>query len=144
MPQSGDGALESCGVPRKEFCKWVLLAPQLRALAKLLWPEIRARHPARPLLDFFTTARENGWYCNLGYPIGTDDSNPVRTSTLPTPLGAVTLELQRKEVERPAAVVATNPAINLRGSAALATNQHLAADETGQLGTLAVCLSVVG
>jgi hypothetical protein len=41
-------------------------------------------------------------------------------------------------------VVATNPPINLSGGAALATNQHLAADETGQLGTLAVCLSVVG
>ena len=40
--------------------------------------------------------------------------------------------------------LATNPAINLRGGAALATNQHLAADETGQLGTLTVCLSVVG
>jgi hypothetical protein len=32
-------------------------------------------------------------------------------------------------------LVATNPAINLRGGAALATNQHLAPDETGQLGT---------
>ena len=41
-------------------------------------------------------------------------------------------------------VVATNPAINLRRGAALATNQHLAADETGQLGTLTVCLSIVG
>jgi len=96
--------MESCGVPRNEFCKWVLLAPQLRALAELLWPEIRARHAARPLFDFFITAREKGWYCNLDYPIGMDDSHPVRTSTLPTPLGAVTLELQRKEVERPAAV----------------------------------------
>ena len=37
-----------------------------------------------------------------------------------------------------------NPVINLRGGAALATNQHPAADEIGQLGTLAVCLSVVG
>ena len=96
--------MESCGVPRNEFCKWVLLAPQLRALAELLWPEIRARHAAQPLFDFFTTARENGWYCNLDYPIGTDDSYAVRTRTVPTTLGAVTLELQRKEVERPAAV----------------------------------------
>ena len=96
--------MESCGVPRDEFCKWVLLTPQVRALAELLWPEIRARHAARPLFDFFTTARENGWYCDLDYLIGTDDSHPVRTRTVPTPLGAVTLELQREEVERPAAV----------------------------------------
>ena len=96
--------MESCGVPRDEFCKWALLAPQVRALAELLWPEIRARHAARPLLDFFTTARQNGWYADPDYPIGTDDRYPVRTSTLPTPLGVVTLELQRQEVERPAAV----------------------------------------
>ena len=91
--------MESCGVPRDEFCQWVLLAPQVRALAELLWPEIRARHAARPLFDFFTTARENGWYCNLDYAIATDDSRPVRTRTVPTPLGAVTLELQRQDVE---------------------------------------------
>jgi hypothetical protein len=39
--------MESCGVPPNEFCKWALLAPQVRALAQLLWPEIRARHAAR-------------------------------------------------------------------------------------------------
>ncbi len=96
--------MKSCGVARNEFCKWVLLPSQVQSLAELLWPEIRARHAARPLFDFFTTARENGWYCNLDYAIGPDDSHPVRTRTVPTPLGAVTLELQRKEVERPAAV----------------------------------------
>jgi len=96
--------MESCGVAPNEFCKWVLHPSQVQSLAELLWPEIRARHAARPLFDFFTTARENGWYCNLDYVIGTDDRYPLRTSTVPTPLGAVTLELQRKEVERPAAV----------------------------------------
>jgi hypothetical protein len=96
--------MESCGVPRNEFCQWVLLAPQVRALAELLWPEIRARHAARLLFSFFTTARQNGWYCNPDYALGTENGYPVRTRTVPTPLGAVTLELQRKEVERPAAV----------------------------------------
>jgi hypothetical protein len=96
--------MESCGVPRDEFCRWVLLTAQVRALAELLWPEIRARHAARPLFDFFSSAREKGWYCNPDYALGTDDGRPVRTRTVPTPLGAVTLELQREEVERPAAV----------------------------------------
>jgi hypothetical protein len=77
----------------------------VRALAELLWPEIRARHAARPLLDFFVRARDRGWCHALDDPMGTDDdSYPVRTSTVPTPLGAVTLELKRQEVERPAAV----------------------------------------
>ena len=96
--------MESCGVPRDEFSRWVLLTPQVRSLTELLWPEIRARHAARPLFDFFSSAREKGWYCNPDYALGTDNHRPVRTRTVPTPLGVVTLELQREEVERPAAV----------------------------------------
>lgn len=107
--------MESCGVPRHAFGEWVLRLSQVRSLAELLWPEIRARHAARPLLDFFTRARENGWYHDLHYPIGTDDSHPVRTRTVSTPLGAVTLELQRQEVERPAAVYPHAWRATLRG-----------------------------
>ena len=107
--------MESCGVPHQKFCEWVLRASQVRALAELLWPEIRACHAARPLLDFFTTARKNGWYSDPDYPVGTDDRYPVRTGTLPTPLGAVTLELQRQEVERPAAVYPHAWRATLRG-----------------------------
>ena len=50
----------SCGLPPEQFFKWIMLPAQVQALADLLWPEIRARHIQRPLIDFFTTSRVDG------------------------------------------------------------------------------------
>ncbi len=94
----------SCGLPREQFFKWIMLPAQVQALADLLWPEIRARHIQRPLIDFFTTSRIDGWYEDSDYPMALGQGRRVRVSTVVAALGTATIELQRSHVETPAAV----------------------------------------
>ncbi len=96
--------MASCDLPPKDFPKWIVLPAQVQALADLLWPEIRARHAQRLLIDFFTTNRVDGWYEDSDYPIAPGQGCTVRISTVGTALGTVTVELQRSRVETPAAV----------------------------------------
>lgn len=81
-----------------------MLPAQIQALADLLWPEIRARHIQRPLIDFFTTRRIDGWYEDSDYPMALGQGSTVRISTVVAALGTATIELQRSHVETPAAV----------------------------------------
>jgi hypothetical protein len=96
--------IASCGLPREEFFEWIMLPAQVRALADLLWPEIRARHAERLLIDFFTTSRIDGWYEDYDYLMTSSQGCAVRISTVVSALGTVTVELQRSRVETPAAV----------------------------------------
>ncbi len=96
--------LASCGLPYEEFFKWIMLPAQVRTLADLLWPEIRARHAQRLLIDFFTTNQIDGWYEDSDYPMTPGQGCTVRISTVGSALGTITVELQRSHVETPAAV----------------------------------------
>jgi hypothetical protein len=78
------------------------------------------------LVDFFATTQENGSKCNLDYRFETDRSYPIRTSMVSTALGAVTLELQRSDVETPAAVYPHAWRATLRGA-----NDERMADASG-------------
>ena len=80
-----------------------MLPAQVRTLADLLWPEIRAVHAQRLLIDFFTTNRIDGWYEDSDYPMAPGQGCTVRISTVGTALGTVTVELQRSHIETPAA-----------------------------------------
>jgi hypothetical protein len=62
-----------------------MLPAQVQALADLLWPEIRARHAQRLLIDFFTTNRIDGWY-EIRLPYGPGQGCTVRISTAGTAL----------------------------------------------------------